>query len=1167
MSIKKKTIEEEYDEVTHHEHILALPDTYIGSISLDKIKLWIYSDEKERLIFKEIEIVPGLYKIYDEILVNARDHCVRDKTCDEIKVNINQETGEISVFNNGTGVRVEIHSKTQVYGPEMIFGRLLTSGNYKQKGKIVGGKNGYGAKLANIYSTEFIIETVDMSQKKYYYQKFTNNMYKKEDPIIKKVSKNTKSYTKIKFIPDFKKFEIKGLTNDMISLFKKRVYDIAATTPKVKVYFNDNYIDFKNFEDYIKLYYENLPSPIIYEEINERWTIGVVFDPEVGFTHTSYVNGVCTYQGGTHVEYITKQITKKVAQIVNDKNKNLKVKDSIVKENLTVFINTCIEDPSFMSQIKESLTTVSDKYGSKCEISNEFIEKLNKETNIIDYVTQTAKFKDEQRLKSTDGKKSANVFGIAKLDDAKWAGKTKSCQCTLILTEGDSAKKFALDGLSVIGYEKYGVFPLKGKSINVREKSTERILANEEFTNIKLIMGLKQGKIYENVNELRYGKILILTDQDVDGSHIKGLLMNMIHTYWPSLIKLDGFIQSMSTPLLKIYKKIDTKHENPKIFFMVSDYKKWIDEELKGDISKWEKPKYYKGLGTSTAKETKELFNSFNENIIEYIWDDERAEKLMLKAFDKDKVDERKIWVSNKNVVTLEFKNGKIPYYDFFEKDLVHFSIYDNVRSIPSICDGFKPVHRKIIYAGFKYGLTKKEAKVAQFGAYVAQHTEYHHGEASIFGAIIGMAQDFVGSNNINLLTPNGNFGSRKEAGKDSAAPRYIFTKFNVLTPYLFRKEDNCVLEYNIEEGNEIEPVTYAPIIPNILINGSTGIATGFSTNIPPFDPLDICDNILRLIAGNDIKKIAPYFYGYRGSIIRMSNTKYQIKGLYNIIDDGQENKVCITEIPIGISIESYKYFLEDHCVKYIHIKRKDKKKNKVKVKRGKPDYFVEDIDYQPDNDNPYFIVTLCEGKLQEFRKIGDFELERKLKLSTTLSLTNLHLFNPIGEVYKYDMIDDIFYDFYQYRLEMYHKRRQYIIPQFENDILILEYRIKFINDYLFKDVIKIKGKKRADVDEQLKQLQYPRLSNNHLDPEEKKNFDYCNAYIFSMTDEKFNELKIELSKKKEELEKYLKITSEDIWKDEILQFIEKYKLWTIEREKEKLKEKNSTKKGKKIKK
>lgn len=1143
--VVEKTVEERYKKRELHEHVLKEPGMFIGNVKPDKLDMYIYDDKTNKIIKKQIMVPLGLYKIIDEIIVNARDQSDRTETCTTIKVNLNKETGEISVLNDGLNVAVEIHKEYNIYTPELVFGNLLVSENYDVKKKTVGGKNGLGAKLANIYSKEFNIEIGDEVRKKIYKQKFTKNMYEIHKPVITD-TKKIKSYIKISFIPDYKKFELESLTDDIIALLKKRVYDISACTEKINVYFNDVLIKIKSLDKYIELFYDEMPSNLVYGIINERWTVGVLFDQNSGFNQVSYVNGICTFQGGTHVEYIVNQITKKILKYIKEKHPNLVIKPSFIKENLNVFVNSIIEDPSFPAQSKDFMDTPIDLFGSTCELPTEFIDTLIK-TGIVNTVIELAKFKEEQNLKKTDGKKKNSLFGIDKLEDANWAGTKKSSECTIILTEGDSAQSFAIEGFDVLGRDRFGAFALKGKPMNVRDAPLQKILKNTEFENIKKILGLKQNKVYDDVKELRYGKILILTDQDYDGSHIKGLIINMFHKFWPSLLKIDGFMQSMTTPLLKMFKNTDKKQKFPVTFYTFADYHKWVSETMNGNTNGWE-ASYYKGLGTSTPKEAKECFHKYNETLINYKWnmndqDKERSDTAIKLAFDKNLADERKIWLRRNNIEQLELKNGDIPIYDFIDKDLVFFSLYDVARSIPSLMDGSKPSNRKILCGAFKGGLDKHKMKVSQFGAYVAQHTGYHHGEASILGAIIKMAQTFLGTNNINLLVPLGAFGSRRKGGLDAASPRYIFTRLNQLTAYIYKKEDECILDYLKEENQVIEPKFYAPIIPMILVNGAEGIGTGFSTDIPSFNPIDICNNLLRLIDEKDVIKMKPWYRGFTGNILK-KNDKYITIGTYKIID---ETTIHISELPVGTWTKDYCDYLDACCMddrsKKI-IEEKNKKKGKPKKNIKIKEKFIDDYKNNSGNNSINITITFNTDKLLIFEKNG--ELLNKLKLITSISLTNFHLFNENNIITKYDCIEDILSEFYRARLLIYNKRKEYIIPQIKNDMLILQYKIKFINDYINGEVV-VHRKKKIEVHDQLEKLKYPKLSRNHLVAENLKNYDYLDVNVFSLTEENLAKLNNEFDKEKLTLETYIKIKPTAIWKNEICEFMKQYEIWMKE--------------------
>ena len=761
------------------------------------------------MVKESITFCPGEYKIFDEILVNALDQYVRINQkiqagedlipVKNIRVSFDTEENCISVQNDGEGISTEIHPTENIHIPELIFGNLLTSGNYDQKNKITGGKNGYGGKLANIFSTHFILETVDSWNQKKYVQHFRDNMSVKEKPKI--TACKNRPYTKITYYPDFAKFNQKSLklTPGILKLITKRTYDAAAITGnQVNVFLNDVKLECKSFEKYVNLFLGE--SPKQYLDINDRWSICVAISPHQQFDQVSFVNGITTYQGGKHVEYITNQVTKKLADYIQ-KKKKVTVKTAYIKENIFVFIRSSINDPSFNSQVKEFLTTPISKFGSKAELTDKYIDKLAK-MGLMDLAINLSAFKENKDLKKTDGKKKTTLRGIPKLDDANWAGGPKSSQCTLILTEGDSAKSLAISGLSIIGRDKYGVFPLKGKILNVKgddKNLSKKILENAEITNLKKIIGLQSDRKYNDTQDLRYGSVMLLTDQDEDGSHIKGLLFNLFQSLWPELFRMPDFTKSMLTPLVKV-----THNKTKKVtsFYNLSDYDAWNESTENG---KGYSIKYYKGLGTSTPKEAKEYFREFK--MVNYVFEPQKSDAAIELAFNKKKADSRKKWLStyDRNEV-LDYKSSEVTHEDFINRELKHFSNSDNRRSIPSMVDGLKTSQRKILYCAFKKKL-KHEIRVAQFAGYVSENGGYHHGEASLQGAIVNMAQDFVGSNNINLLEPIGQFGSRIMGGADSAQPRYIHTKIPDIIPHIFVPEDNLVLDYLLDDGQMVEPI------------------------------------------------------------------------------------------------------------------------------------------------------------------------------------------------------------------------------------------------------------------------------------------------------------------------------------------------------------------------
>ena len=1172
------TVEEQYTKLTQHEHVLKRPGMYIGSTSIDKVKMYVYDDKVDGIIQKDIQVVLGFYKIFDEILVNAADHTVRDKKCNVISVNIDQKTGIIQVKNNGSSVPIEFHKDEKMYVPEMIFGTLLTSGNYNDdEERIVGGCNGIGSKVSNIYSSWFDVEIQDTVRHKKYYQRFKKNMFEKDEAVIGDLPKTEKeSFTKITFLPDYKKFGLEGLTDDHMMLFKRRVYDVAGTTnSNVKIYYNDEYIDVKNFEDYIKLFYSDIDDDelkLVYQEFNQRWSIGVVYDPTNEFRHMTFVNNISTYDGGTHLNYIVHQIVDKVSSFITSqpKYKSLKIRPAQIKDNITVFVNTMIENPVFGSQTKDALKTKASDFKVKCEIPDDFIKKICK-SGLLDEIVQIAQIKQLAELEKTDGKKVTNLKKLVKLEDARYAGSKQAYKCTLILTEGDSAKSFAISGLEVIGRDYFGVFPLKGKLLNVREATANQLLNNEEIKNLKQILGLKQNKVYKDTKELRYGHILILTDSDADGSHIKGLVMNFIHTFWPSLAKQNGFIQSIATPIIKICKKGDQKKTSLQTFYTMTEYKKWCEQigDTKGyDI------KYYKGLGTSTDKEAKESFIDYEKKIINYIWNKEdniiKEEQITQKviknkkieeledakdtdtsdttsvntdlndknepsyqaitlAFAKNRANDRKDWLKEYDPEKIiENSTKSVTFNDFVELDLKHFSNSDNIRSIPDISDGLKPSQRKILYGAFKRKLERDEIKVAQLSGYISEHTGYHHGEASLQGAIINMAQDYVGSNNINVFKPNGNFGSRRLGGEDAASPRYIFTQLNKVTKLIYNDKDEPILDYQLEEGDVVEPKIYYPIIPMVLVNGTKGIGTGYSTSIPQYNPIDLIRNIKSYLNGSKIDELTeliPWYRGFTGKIEKKPKNKPSDKEAYNIFGVAtviNENTVRIKELPIGVWTENYLQFLETQ--------RED-------------GTFIVDYVNNSSNHKVDIEVNFANGQLQYL--IKNNLIYTKLKLISSISIENMHLYKD-NVITKYKSANSILEDYIKIRLDAYETRKKYVIKLLTNEMKVLKYRKKFIEQILEKEII-IERKKKSDIIQQLVDNQYPELSTSlNGNP----SYDYLtNLPLFSLTAEKIDDINKEYQEKKDELDIYKNTTVQKLWLSELDEFEKSYSKWLIDME------------------
>ena len=1140
MSSTDSELAKQYQRKTDKQHILDNPDTYIGSVENVDADMWIFDNETQKIVQKNIEYIPGLYKLFDEGIVNARDHVMRmiqspilDKRfVSYINANIEQD-GTIILSNDGNGIDIAKHPEYDIWIPELIFGHLRTSTNYdKTEKRIVGGKNGFGFKLALIWSTYGKIETIDHTRGLKYEQTFRNNLDIIEDPIITKVPKTTKPYTKVLFKPDYKRFGIPGLSPDMLGLLKKRVFDIAAVTDhsikKVKVGFNEELTPVKNFQQYVDLYVgSKTETKRIYETYEERWEYAIALAPNHEFTQVSFVNGICTFKGGKHVDYIMGQITRKLCDYI-EKKKKVKVSPTAIKEQLMLFLRCDIVNPSFDSQTKDYMNTPSAKFGSSCSVSDGFIEKVAK-MGVMEMACSLTEAKENKMAKKSDGSKTKNVRGIANFIDANFSGTTKSAECILILCEGLSALSGIVSGLSSEDRNTIGIYPLKGKLLNVRGEQIKKIADNKEITDIKKILGLETGCEYNTLADvhkhLRYGKVMVMTDQDLDGSHIKGLCINLFHSEWSSLVHIPGFISFMNTPILRAKKGAQVK-----LFYNDGEYNQWKESLGENGTQGWT-IKYFKGLGTSTSSEFKEYFA--NKKIVDFVHNGKTSDDTIDKVFNKKRPDDRKTWLENYDKTAyLDTNSNKVNYEQFMDREMIHFSTYDCARSIPNMVDGLKISLRKILFSAFKRKLTS-EIKVAQFSGYVSEHSAYHHGEASLNGAIVNMAQNYVGSNNINLLQPNGQFGTRLHGGDDSASERYIFTLLSGITRSLFPEADDAVLNYLNDDGTIVEPEYYVPIIPFALVNGISGIGTGFSCNIPAFSPTQIIDYLRFKLKKQDVKgagEFVPYYEGFKGTVTKLDTNKYMTKGVYEKIDN---DKIRISELPIGSWTMPYISFLEG-------LADGTTDKNGKKIPPS-----IRDFTSMSTEVNVDIVVTFPRGKLDDIESKVDSVtningIEKMLKLTSNISSTNMHMFNKDCKLRKYASVEDIIEDFYDVRLEMYSKRKKQLIKDLEHKLVKLSNRAKYILATLDGSV-DLRRKNATAVHELLTSKGYDLLDGD---------FKYLiKMPMDSVTQENVDKILKEKSDAETELELLKKTTLEAMWLSELEYLQKEYNVYKKLRE------------------
>lgn len=593
-------IENKYKKLDDISHVISRSGMYIGSIKFHEGNKWILTEDN-KMSFQEITYNPGFLKLFDEIIMNSVDEFKREGTkLSTIKVSITEN--KISVWDDG-GIPVVRHPEHNEWIAEMVFSNLKAGSNFNDDEERTGsGTNGVGSSLVNIFSKEFTVSTCDA--KNSFYQVFSNNMRERTEPIIKKSKKN---HTEISYIPDYEKFKMEGLDEVHFNLLKKRTIDIAACNPNIKIYFNEELIKSNTFPDYVSLYTQGA----FFESNKEKtWSIGIAASNE-GFRQVSFVNSTETWEGGSHIDYVLNQIVSELREFFQKKHK-VDIKPSEIKNHIFLFLNTTIINPSFSSQTKEKLITEVKDFGFTYVVSPKLIKEILKSEiveTILDWISRK-KDADANKLAREVNKNLAKIK-VDKLIDAK--GKNRQ-ECSLCLFEGDSA---AGPVRTYRDPNVHGAFCLRGKFVNAIDMTNDKLIQNKEVLNFMAAMGLRLGQVADP-EKLRYGKILMYCDSDLDGYSINALLINFFYKYWPELF-YHKMVYRVETPIvvsqnIKSKKKIN--------FYTQEEYNKWL-----GLINTKEWIiKYKKGLAALSDDEYEEIIK--NPRSIMVLPDDNSSQSL-----------------------------------------------------------------------------------------------------------------------------------------------------------------------------------------------------------------------------------------------------------------------------------------------------------------------------------------------------------------------------------------------------------------------------------------------------------------------------------------------------------------------------------------------------------
>jgi DNA topoisomerase-2 len=1118
MPPKKAT--SKYSKMEPVDHILNRPEMYVGASKVRPLTEYIY--DGEHIVQSTIESSPAVLRIFIEPLSNAIDNAKRSletKTpSTKIKISIDQETGETSVWNDGDIVPVEMNEEQGIYNHTLIFGNLLTGSNYDDdEERVVSGRNGLGVKLTSIFSSSFQVKGCDPVNGKILTQDWKNNMKDTTGPKIVK-SALKKGYTHVTWTPDFKRFGLTSYTDDIVNLYKRYIID-AAMLSTVQVSLNGEVININNLKTYAAMYKTPSDDCVVIKHKGSE----VVVTPSNEFQAISFVNGVFTKLGGQHVDAWSEAIFRPIVDKLNKAKKpQINIRD--VKGFFRLFVVSTVVNPEFDGQDKQKLESPTIEAVIKTSVTTAMMK-----WSVIDDIRDIISSKEMGVLRKVERKKKFTK--IEGLDPANNAGGKFSKDCTLIVCEGLSAKTYAVAGIEKGVYQKkgrdwFGIYPLRGKILNVRNSVPATIAKNAVVTDLIQSLGVRHGVDYtdpKNFAELHYGKIMVMTDADVDGIHIEGLLMNLVHYLFPSLLeRKEPYIVSMKTPIVRVFRP------------RMSDLLFYDEKRFKAYALKQTKPfkkKYYKGLGSTKPEDVPDTFGL---KMVEYTKDD-ASQNSMTKAFHKKSSDARKDWLAhyNENIGRSLDDVGEtteMTMSAFVDGELIKFSMDDCKRSIPNGIDGLKESMRKILYAVKKRKLsyTKETLKVAQLGGYVAEHSNYHHGEQNLYDTIVKMANEFPGSNNVPLLYRDGMFGTRLAGGKDSASPRYIFTKMDALTELIFRKEDDPLLSYIMDDGDSVEPEFYIPILPMILVNGCTaGIGTGWSCNVPCYNPRDLVDCIKAWLAhdcraydGDDgeilisnFPEITPWYRGFTGTIEPSGENRYITHGRCTV---GLKIRTTVVdELPIGMWTDKFK----DMCDTLMEEKE-------IRAVRN----------YSTPKKVEFVITESPEG--------NDCTVD-SLKLHTYLYTSNIVTFDEKGVLKKHPNVESVLDDFCKVRYEYYIKRKAHMVGSLEEELRFLGNKERFVREVIEEDLI-IMNQPEEEILTELEDREYDKhKASVDANGEEIGGYSYLlSMQVRTFTYDKVKTLKNDIASARTTLDTILRTSEKDMWIAELNEFQEAYVKW-----------------------
>ena len=615
---------EDFKILNDREHALHRPGVYIGSTVEEPISGIV------NYTYQTKNIVPGLLKCIEEIMQNSVDEFIRTggEFATNISLNIaNSINGtEITIADNGRGIPVVPVGDS--YRPVMAWTALRAGSNFNDAdGRVTAGTNGMGSALVNIFSKSFVGIADDGTKR------CTVTCEDNMSVVDYKITKSSKRGTTVTFIPDLSRFGLINFTGDHVDIVRDRIANLSIMYPAITFTFNGEKFKYKNIRQIAKNFHEDAVS-------YEQDRISMVFAPagsDEEYRLLSYVNGIYVKNGGSHVDYVMDKVVSAVREYVNKKHK-INVLPNQIKQHLLFaswidgFVNL-----KFDSQTKERITNTQGEVGAI--LGGIDFDKIARQIlntpAIIDPMIAAILYKKEMAEKLALAKANkdldkSNLRKITKFTDA--SNKTDRNNCMLLICEGDSANSSVLSART----EMIGCYPLRGKPLNAMGADNKTVIANKELMELMTVLGLKIGQRVNSFDELRFGRIVLTTDSDLDGHVITGLMIAFFKKYWPELIEM-GAVYRFETPIMKVEIGKEV------LFFnTLEEFKAWSATNTKKAVFR-----YLKGLGSSSAKDFKLYFQNMDKHLVQITMNDNSDLDIVDLVFGKGAgaTDKRKVWL------------------------------------------------------------------------------------------------------------------------------------------------------------------------------------------------------------------------------------------------------------------------------------------------------------------------------------------------------------------------------------------------------------------------------------------------------------------------------------------------------------------------------------------